>query len=405
MARGNERSLSNLKEDAERNRAELTETVDQLRSKVADTVTDFRKRVSPDAVKEDVREYFHAKADALIDKARENPLQAAAIGIGVGYPLFRIARAIPAPVLMVGAGLYLLGTSAGQKATGDATRKLGAVADDVSDRFGAALDAVARKANDVRDTASVGLASASDAVSSGLANVTDRTSAASATLKRSAASLAGAAANSATSLAESASDGIAGLKQEATGAVSAASDGIAKLKEQAVGAVGATSEAVRGSGAATGALVRDTASSAADFGTGAALQLRDRAVDTSQKAASAINGAIQQNPLLVGGLGLALGMLIASALPKSDIEKTLMGSAGAEARKRASALAATGLETAKGIASGAIADLVDHAGQENLTPKDLSAAAEDIGRRVRKVAESATQAAFGDADETTHNAA
>ena len=229
MARVHERSLSELQADAERNRVELTETVDQLRSKVSDTVTDFRNRVSPDAVKEDVREYFQTKADALMEKARENPLQAAAIGVGVGYPLFRIARAIPAPVLMVGAGLYLLGTNAGQKATSDAKRKVGEVAGDISDRFSSGLDAVNRTAHDARDTASAGLASASDLISSGLGSVssgvgsaTERASIAGATLKQSAATaganlkqsaadLAGSATNSANNLAESASDGLAGV--------------------------------------------------------------------------------------------------------------------------------------------------------------------------------------------------
>ena len=102
MARDDERSLSDLQEDAQRNRAEFVETVDQLRSKVAETVTDIRARVSPDAIKAGAGDYFRARAEDLVDKARSNPLQAAAIGLGVGYPLFRIARSIPAPVLMVG---------------------------------------------------------------------------------------------------------------------------------------------------------------------------------------------------------------------------------------------------------------------------------------------------------------
>jgi len=92
MARDDERSLSDLQEDAQRNRAEFVETVDQLRSKVAETVIDIRARVSPDSIKAGAGDYFRARAEDLVDKARSNPLQAAAIGLGVGYPLFRIAR-------------------------------------------------------------------------------------------------------------------------------------------------------------------------------------------------------------------------------------------------------------------------------------------------------------------------
>ena len=373
MARAPERSLTEIQEEAERNRADLTETVDQLRSRVADTVTDFRHRVTPGAMKAEVGDYLHGRADALMDRARGNPLQAAAIGIGIGYPLFRIARAIPAPVLMVGAGLYLMGTSSGQKATGDLKRKMGEVAGSVSDGFGSGLEIATRKAQDARDAASTGMASASDRVSTALGSVTDQAAATAATLQRGAASLAG-----------SASD-LAG----------SASDRLANLKERAVAAVGSTSSALQESAVASGSMVRDSAGSASDFAASAAQRLRERAVDTSQKAVATANETIQQYPLLVGGLGLALGVLIASALPKSDVEKNIMGGAGAEARKRANALASSGFDAAKGIASGAISSLVSQAGQDHLTSADANAATEDFGRRVRKVAESAADAAFG----------
>ena len=84
-----ERSLTDLKEESERSRAELAATVDQLRSKVSDTVTDFRERASPDAMKAEIGGYLRTRADALMEKARENPLQAAAIGVEVGYPLLK----------------------------------------------------------------------------------------------------------------------------------------------------------------------------------------------------------------------------------------------------------------------------------------------------------------------------
>ena len=111
---------------------------------------------------------------------------------------------------------------------------------------------------------------------------------------------------------------------------------------------------------------------------------------------------IQRNPLLVGGLGLTIGMIIASALPKSDIEKDIMGSASADVQKRANELASKQFDTVKGLASEAIAGIAEHASQEGVTPADLNAATEDLGRRVRKVAESASEAAFGRDDDKTY---
>ena len=108
MDRANEKSLTELKRDAEHSRAQLTETVDQLRSRVSDTVTDFRERASPDAMKAEIGDYFRTRADAFMDRARERPLQTAAIGIGVGYPLLKNRTLDTSPYLtMVGAGLYL----------------------------------------------------------------------------------------------------------------------------------------------------------------------------------------------------------------------------------------------------------------------------------------------------------
>ena len=379
MARSGERSLSDLQHDAARSRAEFTDTVDQLRSKVADTVTDFRARVSPGAIKAEASDYFRARADDLVEKARRNPLQAAAIGLGLGYPLLRVVRSIPAPVLMVGAGLYLLGSSSAQNASlrfgQSASRRLGAVADQLSEQVGAGADVVRQNVQSVQDLASDSLTSAREAVSSGLGNFKDQTSIAGATL----------------------ADGLNQATDRAANFANSASDGMDDIKRKAGEAFSTASDAVRGHVTTTSSALRETASGVADFGTDAAYKIRDRAVDTSQRATSIINETLQQNPLLVGGLGLAFGMLIASALPQSDTERSALSSAGAAARKQANDLASKGFDAAKGVAVGVIADVAEQAVRGGLSASDVNGAAEDFGRRVRKVAESATGAAFGDA--------
>jgi uncharacterized phage infection (PIP) family protein YhgE len=386
MDRANERSLTDLKREAEHTRAQLTETVDQLRSKVSDSVTDFRERASPDAMKAEISGYIRARADALMDRARENPLQTAAIGIGVGYPLLKIARSIPAPILMVGAGLYLLGTNSGQKFSETVSKKVAAAAEGVSDSWGDGVDVANRKVHDTQDLAASSLAAARDAIASRVGSVTQQAAAFGSSLNQ--------------------------LKDGAVSLAGSASDGAAGLKQRAADALGATSEAVGASVARTGSVVRDRASDAAEFGANTGLKLRDQAVETSlklrgqavetsHKVSSGISDVIQRNPLLFGGLGLTVGMLIASALPKSDIEKDIMGGASADVRKRANELASQQFDTVKGLASEAIAGIADHASQEGLMPADLNAATEDLGHRVRKVAESASEAAFGRADDQT----
>ena len=378
MAHSEERSLTELKKESERTRAELAETVIQLRSKVSNTVTDFRERASPDAMKAEISGYLRTRADALMDKARENPLQAAAIGVGVGYPLLKIARSIPAPILMVGAGLYLLGSSSGQKLSETVSRKVAAAMEGASDSFGAGVEVANRKVHDTQDLATSGLAAARDTLASSVGSVTQQAAAFGSSLGQ--------------------------LKDGAANLAGSASDGVAGLKQRAVDALGATSDTMGAGVASTGSIVRDRASDAADFGANTGLKLRDRAVETSHKVSSGISEVVQRNPLLVGGLGLTVGMLIASALPRSDIEKDIMGSASADVQKRANEVASKQFDMAKDFASDAIAGIAEHTTQEGLMPADLNAATEALGRRVLKVAESAREAAFGqDNDKTQPN--
>jgi hypothetical protein len=97
-----DRTLNQLEREAERNRAELVSTVEEL-----------RERVSPSHVKEDVKQYARSTGQDfvsnMVEKARENPLQAAAIAAAVAYPTWHMIRTIPLPVLLLGAGAVLAG--------------------------------------------------------------------------------------------------------------------------------------------------------------------------------------------------------------------------------------------------------------------------------------------------------
>ena len=301
-------------------------------------------------MKAEIGEYVRKRADALLDKARENPLQTAAIGIGVAYPLLKIVRSIPAPVLMVGAGVFLLGSSSGQKLTADVSRRAAAAGESVSASLGAATNAATKKAHDTRDLTSSTLASMQDTLASGVAGAKHHAASVGASLDQ--------------------------LQDAASGVVSFASDGLADLKHRTVDAVGAAANSLAAGVTEASSNFRDGASSAGESGTETVLALRDRALETSQKVSSGVSAIIQENPLLVGGLGLAVGMLIASALPRSGLENNIMGGASADVQRRANEFASKEFDAVKGLASNAIADLADHASQEGLLPADLNAAAE-----------------------------
>ena len=370
MARGDQRTLTELQHEAARSRTDLADSVNQLRTKVSDVLTDIRERASPEALKAEAGKYVHERAEAWVQRAQENPLRAAAIGIGAGYPLFRVARTIPTPILMVAVGLYLLGTKSGQNLTGQARQALSNAGDKVSDQIGAASDTLNRKTGDIRAAASAALASASDTVSSTKAGLH-----------------AGA---------QSTGAALDGLRQSAVGLAGSASAGVGTVKDRAVDTAAASSDAIQSFASRSGAAARDGVGAARNMGVATATAVRDQAAELSHRTLAATGDFAQKNPLLVGGIGLALGMALASAFPKSDAENNVLGGASAEVPKRASALAADGFDSAKTFVGTALADLAGRAKDEDLTPDDAHAAARDIGRRARAVAERAADAAFGE---------
>ena len=144
MADADTRSLQQIKSETEQTRAGLTSTVEQLKTTVAETVSDIRHRISPDAIKAEVSNYIRSRGEQLMNDvtsaARRNPMQAVAVGASIAYPVLKIARAIPLPILMVGAGLFFAGSKTGQAAT----QKASDMAADLSEEM-------VRRAHDLRD--------------------------------------------------------------------------------------------------------------------------------------------------------------------------------------------------------------------------------------------------------------
>jgi ElaB/YqjD/DUF883 family membrane-anchored ribosome-binding protein len=165
MATTNGESLSELERRAETTRAELAQTVDALHS-----------RVSPTALKADMMETIETRI-------RENPLQTMALAVGVAYPLWRIVGRIPAPVLLIGAGLAMArrGSSSGNgyyageayrssSADGQGTmatlkEKAASLTQQVSDKAHEAMGKAHEAIDKVRGYASDKTAAASDMIS------------------------------------------------------------------------------------------------------------------------------------------------------------------------------------------------------------------------------------------------
>jgi hypothetical protein len=394
MPQADHRSLQQIKRETEQTRAGLTDTVEQLKSSVVETASDIRHRISPDTIKAEVSDYIRSRGEQLVNDvtaaARRNPMQAVAVGASVAYPLLRLARTIPLPVLMVGAGLFFAGSKTGQAATQKASDVAADLSDEVARRARELADQVGEATGTAKSYVSDQLDRAGTVISGGtdqLGRAAEATAATGASgwqnVQDKAASLTGSLAQRATDLKD---DGVRAAGSAAATIHDIASDAAAIARS----AANTTSDAGIDAARAT----RDKAADLADSGIDAVRTAGKRASDLADQAGKTIFQTIEQNPMLVAGIGLLVGGLIASAFPRSQIEDDLVGGTSAAVKRRAQAAASQGLETARNAAGEIYDEASRRAEAEGLTTDGLGKAAQDLGQRVRRVAEAAVTTAF-----------
>jgi hypothetical protein len=320
--------------------------------------------------------------------ARRNPMQAAAIGAGVAYPLLRMARAVPLPVLMIGAGLFFAGSRTGQAASQKAVDMASDLSEEVQRRAHDVRDQVGESAAAAKAFATENLDRLRDTVSGGTERVSQAADQVNETASRVGATLAA---------------GSDSLKDKAASLSTSAADQATDLKDRTIQAVGAAATSVQDIASDATSSARKMAGSAAEAGLNAVKTARDTASDLTGRAGKTFLETIEQNPLLVAGVGLVVGGLIASALPRSDIEEGFIGAASSSAKKRAEAAASQGIDAAKEVVGDVYDKAVRQAGAEGLTPDTLGNAAQELGQRVRRVAESAVTTAFEPQDKSQQN--
>lgn len=361
MTQRDTRSLSQIRHETEQTRAALTTTVEELRGTVHDTAADIKSRLQPTAIKAEVSGYIKSRGEQLLhdmtDAARRNPMQAVAVGASVAYPAIRMVRAIPLPILMIGAGLFLAGSKTGQELT--------------------------QKASDM----------AMDAAGEASRRVDD--------LKAQAAELGDQAMHAMSDAAGRASETLDRTRNTVSGTIRDATDQAHSMAGAASRMAGSSADTAQGAASQIGSAMRDAQTRLSESG-GELLDSTRRRLseageqlsDIGRTTADTMRDTVQKNPMLVAGLGLLVGGLIASVLPRSQIENSLVGEASDAVKQKARQAAAAGFESAKGATGEILANVKQQASSEGLTPDALAENAEDIRERVQRVAERAVTTAF-----------
>jgi ElaB/YqjD/DUF883 family membrane-anchored ribosome-binding protein len=356
------RSIAEIRRESELNRQELAATVSALRSKISDAADDIKQKVSPENLKEEVSGYVAGKGrhwlDGLKQQAMDNPMQTAGTAMAMAIPALRLVRAIPFPLMMIGAGLAMTSKRVRgavaehmpfdvDAATGQASDIAGAVSDAANEvagtarqRFDAARDNIRRTAHDARDA---------------VAGTYDNVQKAAAYMRDAAVSTYGDA---------KASVSTGQVSQIAS---SVADDATSRLK---AGLDTATSGA------------RD----AFQTSRGAVAQAAVSVKHTTE-------ATVRNNAMLVGGLGLAIGAIIAAALPSTEAEKSTLKGASGQVRRFASSAVETGFENAREAVLSAVDDVSRKVGEANVGSL-VGETADRLGEKLKTVADNAITTAF-----------
>lgn len=111
----------------------------------------------------------------------------------------------------------------------------------------------------------------------------------------------------------------------------------------------------------------------------------DGAVDKTRRYGSVLQSrlseSLDQQPMLLGAIGLMIGAGVASAFATTPIERDLMGEQGTAARTKLNDIAGQ----AKDLASNVVGDLKDEAAKQGFTADAVVKAAGEIADKVKKV--------------------
>jgi hypothetical protein len=253
--------------------------------------------------------------------------------------LSNAAKDNPVPSLLISAGLLMFLSEKTGITHMLKDRSNGARRDDYPDSDGAMY----RPSNgDYRSSNGDGIgrrvAGAAQAVGAGVKNAADQTVAGA---RRGARGLGSAVAGAA----EGAQNAAAGIGAAASGVGA----GLMSEADQLMYRAGEFGESVRQATNAAGERIVGTAQEA------------PRKVGESVNAAKdSLMSLASDQPLIVGAIGLALGAIIAAALPKTEVEDELMGETSDSLKKAVGALAAEEMETARNVASKVASDVASN---------------------------------------------
>lgn len=346
-----EPTVEELRLVSEASRQALATTVGELRDAVSHTVDEVKTRASPAYIKREIKDYVRGERESFIQtvrqKAKDNPLQTAALGAAVAIPALQLLRALPTPLLLFGAGLFLT-TKRGQ----------------------AVVKGVREQADSALEQGMGQLSGAATAIQDNFQKQTEK-----------------------------ASNYVAGVKDE----LEAKTESLADQAQATFRASLDTAKTISESAQEKLGL-SSTKSSAPDrlqsnSGPASDMRATEWAGDAARRTKNSLGDFVQQNPLLIAGLSAVVGAVIAASLPPSGAEDRMFGSAKDHLKRKTEDLATQGLEKARELATEAASTAAAAAAREGLDAEGIRKAVRSVAGSAQKVADRGLNATFGSKDE------
>ena len=146
--------------------------------------------------------------------------------------------------------------------------------------------------------------------------------------------------------------------------------------------------------------VKETSADAFEKASANASDLGKAGAEAANRSKTAIEDLIGKNPLVVGGLALAVGAFIAASIPISEAENRLFGEHSDDVKDSARGAVAEGVERAKDTAAGIVGDIAAAAAREGLSAESLSKTIEGTAVAVKAVVDAGLTTALGNGAET-----
>jgi ElaB/YqjD/DUF883 family membrane-anchored ribosome-binding protein len=169
-------------------------------------------------------------------------------------------------------------------------------------------------------------------------------------------------------------------QQRATEAADAGRETAGSVAASTRQAAGEAADALRDSAAAASDSIQRTASSGYQTMADTARRISGSTRDATQRTLQSGNALLdfcREQPMLVAGLGLAMGAMVGALLPSSDTEDQLMGETSDRAKQRAQDLATEQYETAKKVGERALGAAKDEVAKQANEPERTSGSKEE----------------------------